>query len=123
MAHHKSAKKRIRRNARANVNNKQYLSTVRTAIKKFRTAVSGAAEGKLEKATVAPLFVTAQSLLSKAAAKGLIHRNNADRKVGRLNALLKKLDSGVLATEAEAKKAPTTRRKKVTKVTKKTKKK
>lgn len=110
MAHHKSAKKRIRRNARANVANSQYLSTVRTAVKKFRTAITTAAEGQLDKAAVRPLFETAQSLLSKAAAKGIVHRNNAARKIGRMAAALKLVEDGTAPAAASkakpAKKAP-----------------
>ena len=85
MAHHKSAIKRIRRNERARVQNKQYLSSVKTAVKKLRSAV----ESGGDTATVQPLLVTAQSLLAKAATKGLLHSNNASRRIGRLSALVK----------------------------------
>lgn len=105
VAHHKSAIKRIRRNNRANVRNNQYLTGVRTAVKKFRLAVSSAAAGTLEKTTVGPLFLKAQSLLAKAATKGLIHKNNASRKIGRLAALLKTLDGATGTPVAAAPKA------------------
>lgn len=86
MAHHKSAKKRIRSDERKRVFNKTYLSTIRTAIKKFESACSKG-EGK---EAISPLYIQAQSYLSRAAKKGLLHRNTASRKTSRLAALMKK---------------------------------
>ncbi|MBC7533644.1 MAG: 30S ribosomal protein S20 [Oligoflexus sp.] len=85
MAHHKSAKKRILVNAKKRVQNHSYISTVRTAVKKLRTAAS---KGELQDISI--LFENAQSLLHKAASHGILHRNNASRKVARLAALVKK---------------------------------
>lgn len=84
MAHHKSAKKRILTNAKKRTRNQSYISSVRTAVKRFRSALE-----KGQTAEVNALLVEAQSLLHKAASRGLIHRNNASRKVARLAALLK----------------------------------
>lgn len=97
MAQHKSAIKRIRRNNAARVRNRQYLAAVKTAVKKFRTAVLGAGQGTFDKAQVRPLFVSAQSMLAKAATKGVLHRNNVARKIGRLSAMLKSAEAGVVA--------------------------
>ena len=97
MAQHKSAIKRIRRNNAARTRNGQYLSAVKTAVKKFRTAVLGAGTGTVDKATVRPLFVAAQSALAKAGAKGLLHSNNVSRKIGRLSAMLKSAEAGQVA--------------------------
>ena len=97
MAHHKSAIKRIRRNDRANVRNRQYLSAVKTAVKKFRTAVLGAGQGTVDKEAVRPLFVSAQSALAKAATKGILHKNNVARRIGRLSAMLKSAEAGQVA--------------------------
>ncbi len=102
MAHHKSAIKRIRRNNRANTRNRQYLSSVRTAVKKFRAAVLGAGQGSVDKAAVRPLFVEAQSMLAKAATKGILHKNNANRRIGRLSAMLRSAEAGTVAS-ADAK--------------------
>ncbi len=84
MAQHKSAKKRILTNAKKRTRNQAYTSSVRTAVKKVRAAVE-----KGQAAEVAGLLVAAQSLLHKAASRGLIHRNTASRKVARLAALVK----------------------------------
>lgn len=84
MAQHKSAKKRILTNAKKRGRNQSYISTVRTAVKKVRNAVE-----KGQAADIATLLAEAQALLHKAASRGLIHRNNASRKVARLAALVK----------------------------------
>lgn len=97
MAQHKSAIKRIRRNNAARTRNGQYLSAVKTAVKKFRVAVLGAGTGTVDKASVRPLFVAAQSALAKAGAKGLLHSNNVSRKIGRLSAMLKSAEAGQVA--------------------------
>jgi small subunit ribosomal protein S20 len=84
VAQHKSAKKRILVNAKKRGRNQAYISSVRTAVKKVRTAIE-----KGQTAEVAGLLVAAQSLLHKAASRGLIHRNTASRKVARLAAFVK----------------------------------
>lgn len=101
MAHHKSARKRIRRNGRASERNSQYLSSVRTAIKKLRVAVAGAASGQTGKAELGPLFVAAQTKIAKAAAKGILHKNNASRRIGRLAALLKTAETAAPAATSK----------------------
>ncbi len=101
MAHHKSAIKRIRRNNSANLRNSSYMAGVRTAVKKFRAAVK---ESGADAGIITPLFVSAQKIVSKAAQKGLIHKNNAARTVSRLAKLLK--NAGAKPAEATAKKAP-----------------
>ncbi len=109
MAHHKSAKKRIRSNARKNNRNRTYISSVRTAVKAFRSA----AEAGQEESKVLQLFRSAQAMLASAATKGVIHRNNASRKIGRLANMLKAVQAGekvgaaAVAKKAAPKKAPT----------------
>ena len=79
MANHKSAKKRARQNIKRNERNKAYLSKVRTAVKNFTEAVK---EGKSDLS--GEPFSSVQSILHKAAKKGLIKDNNASRKIKRL---------------------------------------
>ncbi len=86
MAHHKSAKKRTRSNTRKRDRNRAYLSSVRTAVKSFhQAATAGESKDSIEK-----LFQSAQAMLSKAATKGILHKNNASRRVARLAAAMKK---------------------------------
>ena len=85
MANHKSAKKRIRTSETKRLRNRSNLSAIRTAVKKFRTAV----EANAPKEEVQTLFVSAQSALANGVTKGLFHKNNASRRISRLSKLLK----------------------------------
>lgn len=106
MAHHKSAEKRIRANARKNFRNRTYLSTVRTAVKSFRTAVEAGQEG----AKVQELFRHAQSMLARAAAKGMLHKNSVSRRVGRLTKVLQLVEKGEKIEPAIKKKSTSKKR-------------
>lgn len=79
MAHHKSAKKRIRQTAARKLRNRMARSTLRTAVKKVEMAIEA---GQADQARASLLKAT--SLLDKAARKGLLHRNNASRRISRL---------------------------------------
>lgn len=84
MANHKSSEKRARQTVVRRARNKSYLSSVRSAVKKFKTGLEELKAGKLDQTQIGELMVGAQSALQKAAQKGLIHKNNASRKVSRL---------------------------------------
>lgn len=86
MAHHKSALKRIRSNERKRIRNRMYLSKVKTSIKKFKVAL----DTNTSKDVLISLFRKAQSLIAKASAKGILHKNNMRRKISKLHLLLKK---------------------------------
>ena len=83
MANIKSAKKRILVTATRTERNKSIRSKVKTSIKKVEVAV---AAGNKEAAQTA--LVAATSEISKAATKGVYHKNNASRKVARLAKLV-----------------------------------
>ncbi|HHV45170.1 MAG TPA: 30S ribosomal protein S20 [Firmicutes bacterium] len=78
MANTPSAKKRIRVAERRRLRNKSVRSAVKTAIRKFRTAL----QNEPENARV--YLDRAISLLDKAATKGVIHPNKAARNKSRL---------------------------------------
>lgn len=80
MAHHKSAKKRIRQTEKRTERNKSRKTSVRTVVKNLRVAIS---ENRKEDAQ--KFYNKAQSLLSKLAQKGLIKSNTAARKTSRLS--------------------------------------
>lgn len=88
MANHKDAEKRIRQNKRRRVYNRYYLSTMRTAIKRFRTAVEG---NDVELAT--SLFPPTVKIIQKLGGKGIIHKNQANRRISRLHSALKKISA------------------------------
>ncbi|MEH7236088.1 30S ribosomal protein S20 [Bacillus sp. JJ1562] len=75
----KSAIKRVKTNDDRRAQNATVKSAMRTAVKNFEALV---ANNDAENAQSA--FVTATSKLDKAARKGLIHKNVADRQKSRL---------------------------------------
>ncbi|EOS24306.1 ribosomal protein S20 [Lachnospiraceae bacterium 3-1] len=79
MANIKSAKKRILVTEIRTARNKSIRSAVKTAIKKVDAAV--AANDKVAAQEALPKAV---STISKAASKGVYHKNTAARKVSRL---------------------------------------
>jgi small subunit ribosomal protein S20 len=86
MAHHKSAKKRIRQTVRRTVINRARTSRLRTFLKKVEDAISS---GNKDAARAA--FVTAQPELHRGVVKGILHRNTVARKLSRLSARIKAL--------------------------------
>lgn len=74
----KSAIKRVKVNAKANAQNSQAKSAMRTAVKKAEKAVLNGDENAQE------LIIAAHRALDKGVSKGLIHKNAASRKKARL---------------------------------------
>jgi small subunit ribosomal protein S20 len=79
----KSAIKRLRQNERRREHNKAARSRLRTALKKVRDAS--------EPGAAADAYKEAARLLDRAAARGLIHKNVANRSKGRLAVHVQKL--------------------------------
>ncbi len=84
MAHHKSARKRIRRNAAKAQVNTARRSRVRSFLKKVELAI---AAGDREAARQA--LKSAEPEVMRGAARGILHRNTASRRIGRLSARIK----------------------------------
>ncbi len=80
----KSAVKRVKVNEKKNLRNRMDKSAMKTQIKKYETAVSA------NEADVNLLSET-QSAVDKAAAKGVIHKNAANRKKARMAKRLAKV--------------------------------
>ncbi len=74
----KSAKKRVKVSEKKNLRNRVVKSGVRTAVKKFDAAVVADA------ASAAAVLSDTTSAIDKAAAKGVMHKNAANRKKARL---------------------------------------
>ena len=83
MANTRSAKKRIRQNDKLRAHNKTYRTRARSHVKQARAAIKAGDEAAAKKAVMAAI-----SELDRAAAKGIIHRNNASRRKSRLMKLL-----------------------------------
>jgi small subunit ribosomal protein S20 len=84
MAHHPSAKKRIRQTVKRTAANRARRSRIRTFLKKVEVAI---ATGNKETATAA--FRAAQPELMRGANKRILHRNMVSRKLSRLAARIK----------------------------------
>ncbi len=79
MRKNKSAIKRTKQSEARRLRNSHVKTTMKTQIKKALSA----ADAK-DKENLDVLFVKAISQINKAASKGVIHKNNASRKVSRL---------------------------------------
>ncbi len=83
MAHHKSAKKRIRTTERKRAINKSSVSKLKTEVKKI-LASKTKSEGEKD-------YKKAVSAIDKMVAKGRIHKNTAARRKSRITKHLNKL--------------------------------
>ena len=82
----KSAKKRVKVIETKTMRNKVEKTILKTAIKKFETAIANA-----DKATAADAFKAVCKKLDQAAAHGIISKNKAARKTSRFQLKLNKL--------------------------------
>lgn len=79
MANHKSALKRIRQSERRRKRNQHIRSGMRTQVKLLRAAIDAG-----DAAVAGERFVSAEKSIRRAATKGVIPRQRADRSVSRL---------------------------------------
>ena len=87
MANIKSAIKRNRQNKKRRLHNRVFRGVARTQVRKARNAiVAGEKEAAVEEVKQAVIN------LDRAAAKGIIHKNNAARRKSRLMKQLASLD-------------------------------
>ena len=86
MANIKSAKKRILVIETKTMRNKAIKSKVKTMIKKVEAAIAAN-----DKAAAEVALKVATSEISKAASKGVFHKNTAARKISRLTVAVNKL--------------------------------
>ena len=84
MAQHKSAKKRIRRNARAEGVNHARLSRIRTAVKSLETAIEAG-----DKAAAQATFKQVMPEMMRGVTKGVVQKSTVSRKLSRLSARIK----------------------------------
>jgi small subunit ribosomal protein S20 len=100
LANIKSAIKRNRQNAKLREHNKLFRSSASGYVRKANLAIQS---GDVEKAKTA--IALAASALDKAAAKKIIHKNNAGRRKGALMRKLAAMGTAPVATAASPKKA------------------
>ena len=80
----KSAKKRVKVSEKKNLRNRMVKSAVRTSLKKYDAAVQADPKSAQE------LLATTSSAVDRAAAKGVIHKNAANRQKARMAKRLNK---------------------------------
>lgn len=88
MANTQSAQKRIRSNERKHVRNQRIRSRTRTSIRAAREALEAGNPEDARRQTLA-----AAGALDKAAAKGVLHKNNAARRKSRLMKKLARIEA------------------------------
>ncbi len=86
MANIKSAKKRILVIQRNADRNKAIRSKVKTYVKKVDAAIASG-----DKTAAQSALLEATSVISKAASKGVYHKNTASRKISRLSVAVNKM--------------------------------
>jgi len=79
LATHKSAEKRTRQNEKRRMRNASIKTRVKTSIKEVLSAVEEKDQEKSCKA-----LLSATKVIDSAASKGVLHKNNAARKISRL---------------------------------------
>jgi len=84
MANHKSAKKRIIRNAKRAEINKSRISRIRTYVKKVELAIESG-----DSAAAQSALKDAQPEIMRGVSRGVLHKNTASRKMSRLSARVK----------------------------------
>ena len=85
MAHHKSALKRIRQSERRRIYNRQKKKAIKMALRSVREADSYE--------TAQEALVKTFSVLDKAAAKGILHKNNVANKKSKLTKFVRSLQA------------------------------
>lgn len=84
MANHKSALKRVKQDEGRKLRNKAVKTRVKNVVKAVRADAAQSSE------TLSGAFVTAQSVIAKAAKKGVLPKRTASRKISRLAKLANK---------------------------------
>jgi small subunit ribosomal protein S20 len=96
LANHKSAFKRARQNEVKRTRNRSYKTRVKKAIREVRSAIEG---NTIEQTQLN--FPKAVSIIQKTASNGVIHRNQAARKISRLARRINQLASPVPPAAAQ----------------------
>jgi len=89
MPNHKSAEKRVRQNDKRRLRNRAVMTTTRTFIKQARAAIDA---GNAD--TIKDALSRATKALDAAVSKGVMHRNQASRKISRLTVAANKVMNG-----------------------------
>lgn len=90
VANHKDAAKRAVQAAKRRMRNRAYRTRMRNQIASLRNMIDDKVPGGKDPEAIQSEFREAVSVIQSLATKGVIHRNQADRRVARLAAAVKK---------------------------------
>lgn len=88
VAHHRSAKKRIRQTVKRTVVNRNRMSRIKTFLRKVEDALS-----KGDQVAARAAFVHAEPEIRRGVSKGVLHLNTASRKISRLSRRVRALEA------------------------------
>jgi len=88
LANHKSTLKRAKQNEFKRIRNKGNKTKVKNAIKEVRTAVANNSAEQSRQS-----IVKAVSIIQKTTSKGIIHKNQASKKISRLTRQVNQLNA------------------------------
>jgi small subunit ribosomal protein S20 len=88
LANHKSAIKRARQNQIRRLRNRSVKTRVKSVVKTVRQAAANNASEAIQ-----PGLTEAQSVIDKAAKKGVLHKRTAARKISRLTKMARSAQS------------------------------
>lgn len=88
MAHHRSAKKRIRQTAKRTAVNRSRMSRIKTFLRKVEDALA-----KGDQAAARSAITEAEPEIRRGVTKGVLHLNTASRKISRLSRRVKALEA------------------------------
>ena len=89
MSKSKSAMKRHKQSVKRKIRNRHIRSTVKSAVKEIRTAISEGEAGNAGKT-----LSKAASVIARAGSKGVLHKKTVARKVARLSKAVQKAAAG-----------------------------
>jgi small subunit ribosomal protein S20 len=92
VAHHRSAKKRIRQTEKRTAVNRSRMSRIKTFVRKVEDALA-----KGDHDATRAVFVEAEPELRRGVTKGVLHLNTASRKISRLSRRVRALDPAAAA--------------------------
>lgn len=88
----KSVLKRIRQDAKRRLRNQAWRTKIKTCIKKVEETIT-----QNNKDSIQAILNEAIKVISKAASKGIIHKNTASRKISRLT---KKVNTALISSDS-----------------------
>jgi small subunit ribosomal protein S20 len=95
VAHHRSAKKRIRQTEKRTAINRSRMSRIKTFVRKVESAIANG-----DPAAAQAAFAAAEPEIRRGVTKGVLHLNTASRRISRLAKRVRALSGATAAAPA-----------------------